>query len=142
MYLDTSVLVKLFVRDEQSKFYGELTDGQPVCSSVLAYTEVWSALLFCERAGKLTSDQRHRAWTAFDRNVMNELIELLPMDPAIFKRANRMLEVCHPIVPIRSLDSLHLASADQVQDWPLATHDKRMRDAAQKLGFPLTPWPE
>jgi len=141
MYLDTSILVKLFVRDEQSEFYGKVADGQPVCSSVLAYTEVWSAFLFRERAGELTPEQRRRAWAAFDRNVMDDVIELMPMGPAIFKRANRMLEACHPKVPLRSLDALHLASADQSQDWPLATHDKRMRDAAVMLGFPVTPWP-
>jgi predicted nucleic acid-binding protein len=142
MYLDTSVLVKLFIRDPESEFYGRLTDGQIVCSSVLAYTEVWSALLFRERAGGLTPGLRQRAWAAFDRNVMEEVVELLPMGPAIFKRANRILEACHPKVALRSLDALHLASADQSQDWPLATHDKRMRDAAVMLGFPVTPWPE
>ena len=141
MYLDTSVLVKLFTREPDSEYYGKLTDGQTVCSSVLAYTEVWSALLAKERAGSITTEQRRKVWAAIDRNVMSEVIELLPMGPAIFKRANRILEVCHPKVPLRSLDALHLASADQSQDWPLATGDKRMRDAAEMLGFPLTPLP-
>jgi len=141
MYLDTSVLVKLFAREPDSEFYGKQTDGQTVCSSVLAYTEVWSALLAKERAGGLTAALRRKVWGAFDRNVMSDVIELLPMGPAIFKRANRILEVCHPKVPLRSLDALHLASADQTQDWPLATGDKRMRDAAELLGFPLTPLP-
>src|SRR5688572_15726715 len=141
MYLDTSVLVKLFTREPDSEHYGKLTDGQVVCSSVLAYTEAWSALLAKERAGGLTPEQRRKVWAAFDRNVMEDVIELLPMGPAIFKRANRILEVCHPKVPLRSLDALHLASADQSQDWPLATGDKRMREAAEMLGFPLTPLP-
>jgi len=141
MYLDPSILVKLFVREPDSEFYGKLTDGQTVCSSVLAYTEVWSALLAQERAGGLTPEQRRKIWAAIDRNVTSDVIELLPMSPAIFKRANRILEACHPKVPLRSLDALHLASADQSQDWPLATGDKRMRDAAEMLGFPLTPLP-
>ena len=141
MYLDTSVLVKLFTREPDSEFYGKLADGQAVCSSVLAYAEIWSALLAKERAGGLTTEQRRKVWAAIDRNVMSDVIELLPMGPAIFKRANRILEVCHPKVPLRSLDALHLASADQSQDWPLATGDRRMRDAAEMLGFPLTPLP-
>ncbi len=141
MYLDTSVLVKLFATEPDSEFYGKMTDGQTVCSSVLAYTEFWSALLGRERAGKLTAEQRRRAWAAFDRNVMDDVVELVPMGSAIFKRSNRILEICHPKVPLRSLDALHLASADQTQDWPLATGDKRMRDAAELLGFPLTPLP-
>jgi predicted nucleic acid-binding protein len=141
MYLDTSVIVKLFAREEDSEFFGKLVDGQSLCSSVLSYTEVWSAFLGRERAGGLTRELRQRAWAAFDRNVMDDLIELLPMGPAVFKRANRILEACHPQIPLRSLDALHLASADQSQDWPLVTNDKRMRQAAEQLGFPLCPTP-
>jgi predicted nucleic acid-binding protein len=141
MYLDTCVFIKLFTREDDSEFYGKLVDGQAISSSVLAYTEVWSAMLQKERGDSLTSEQRQRAWAAFDRNVMEDIIELLPMGPAVFKRANRILEVCHPKVPLRSLDALHLASADQAQDWPLVTGDKRMRDAAAFLGFPLSELP-
>ena len=141
MYLDTSVLLKLFVRELDSEFYGKLADGQALCSSVLAYTEFWSALLAKERGGAITAAQRQQAWSAFDLNVVEDLIDLTPMSPAIFKRANRILEKCHPKVPLRSLDALHLASADQAQDWPLVTGDKRMRDAAALLGFSLTPLP-
>ena len=142
MYLDTCVLIKLFTREEDSEFYGKLTDGQVVCSSVLAYTEVWSTLLRKERGGALTAEQRVRAWTAFDENIMRNVIELLPMSPAIFKRANRMLEAAHPTVGLYTLDALHLASADQAQDWPLVTGDKQMRAAAKILGFPLSPLPD
>ena len=98
-------------------------------------------MLSRERAGGLTIEQRRRSWDAFDRNVIEDLIELVPMSPAIFKRANRIMEFCHPKVPLRSLDALHLASADQAQDWPLVTRDKRMLDAAVLLGFPVSPLP-
>jgi predicted nucleic acid-binding protein len=141
MYLDSCILVKLFVRDADSEFYGKMLDGKIVSSSVLAYTEVWSAFLRQEREGAINAEQRRRAWLSFDRNVVEECIELLPMGPAIFKRANRIMERCHPKIPLRSLDALHLATSDQAQDWPLSTADKRMRDAAALLGFPLTPLP-
>jgi len=42
--------------------------------------------------------------------VDEELIELLTLTPAIFKRANRILEQCHRQVPLRSPDALHQAS--------------------------------
>lgn len=138
MYVDTSVLVKLFVRETDSEFYGKLVDGHPLCSSVLAFTEVWSALLAKERAGGLTKVWRQKSWAAFERNVRNEFIEMAPMGPAIFHRANRILDKCHPKIPLRPLDALHLATADQVQDWPLVTHDARMRAAAVKLEFPIS----
>jgi predicted nucleic acid-binding protein len=141
MYVDTSVLVKLFVREPDSDYYGELLDGRELCSSVLAYTELWSALLAKESHGSLTVDRRREAWNLFDRYVSEEIIDLRPLGPTIFKRANFLQQRCHPQVSLRSLDALHLASADQSQDWPLVTHDRRMRDAAELLGYPLPPLP-
>jgi len=141
MYVDTSVLVKLFVREPDSDHYGKLLDGRALCSSVLAYTELWSALLAKERHGSLTAKLRHEAWNLFDHYVSEDVIDLRPLGPAIFRRANLLLDRCHPQVPLRSLDALHLASADQTQDWPLVTHDRRMREAAELLGYPLSPMP-
>jgi predicted nucleic acid-binding protein len=139
MYLDSAVLVKLFVREPDSEFFGKMTDGEAISSSVLAYTEVWSAFLAKERAAGISPEQRRRAWAAFRHNVDEELIELLTLTPAIFKRANRILEQCQGQVPLRSLDALNLASCDQLQDWPLCTTDKQMRAATALLHFPLTP---
>ena len=141
MYLDTAILVKLFVTEPDSDYYGRLVDGQVVSSSLLAYTEVWSALLGKERAGAITAQDRRRAWAAFARYVDEEFITLAPLNEAAFKRANRILDHCHPKVALRSLDALHLASCDQLQDWPLCTADIRMRQAAELLRFPLMPLP-
>lgn len=49
MYLDTAILVKLFVPEADSEFFGQLTDGQNVSSSYLAYTEIWSAFIASSR---------------------------------------------------------------------------------------------
>lgn len=141
MYLDTSILVKLFTAEPDSAFFGKLTDGQIISSSILAYTEVCSALLGKERCGAISLEQRRRAWAAFERNVQEEVIWLAPMSEAVYKRAGRILEQCHPTVPLRPLDALHLATCDQLQDWPMCATDKRMRAAAQMLRFPLTDVP-
>ena len=141
MYLDSCILVKLFVREADTDFFGKLTDGQNLSSSILAYTEVWAALLAKERNGGITAEQRQRAWRSFEWNVDEEVILLIPFTQALFKKTNHILETCHPQVPLRTLDALHLASCDQVQDWPLCTTDKRMRAAAAVLRFPLAPVP-
>lgn len=137
MYLDSCIWVKIYTREPDTEFFGRLVDGQPLSSSGLAYTEVWAALLAKERSGALSAKDRGRAWAAFARNVEEEVIQLAPLSSAILKRANRIMELCHPAVPLRSLDAIHLSACDQLQDWPLCTTDNRMRQAAAILGYPL-----
>ena len=141
MYLDTSVLVKLYVREVDSEFYGRLVDGQPVSSSTRAYTEVWAALAAKEPARSITRGIRTDAWRTFEQDVTEDRIGMVSISDAIVRRANSIIERVHPHVVLRSLDALHLASADQLQDWSLAAHDVRMRQAAELLAYPLTPLP-
>ncbi len=138
MYLDTAILVKLFAREKDSEFFGKLTDGENISSSVLSYTELYSALLRKERNGELKTAARHAAWESFEKSIEQERIHLAPFGPALFKKANRIMDHCNPKVALRSLDALHLATCDQLQDWPLCTTDVRMRQAAELLRFPLT----
>ena len=141
MYLDTAILVKLFARESDSEFFGKLTDGENISSSVLSFTEFYSALLRKERSGELNPTQRHAAWDSFEKSLEEERLVLAPFGPALFKKANRIMEHCNPKVALRSLDALHLATCDQLQDWPLCTTDVRMRQAAELLRFPLTGMP-
>ena len=54
----------------------------------------------------------------------------------------QVLAFCYsqsPMIPIRTLDALHLASARVAGESELVATDKRMRDAAKALGFSLFP---
>ena len=62
-----------------------------------------------------------------------------PISSVLLKKANHVLERCHPAVPLRTLDAIHTAACDLSQDFPLCTTDKRMRDAAGVLGIPVFP---
>ena len=57
----------------------------------------------------------------------------------MLRKAALLLERCHPKVPLRTLDALHLATADLCHDFPLTTTDGRLRDAAVLLGFQVFP---
>ena len=141
MYLDSCILVKLLIREPDSEFYGQWVDGHPVSSSLLAYTEVWSALLVRERAQLIGTRLRLEAWQRFEDQMQTQMIDLSPVSEAIVRRAHWILDRVHPKVPLRSLDALHLATADQLQDWPLVTSDQRLREAALHLGYPLSDLP-
>lgn len=116
-----------------------LVDGQPAWSSQLVLVECVSALLRKERERAISRAHRRRATLQIAADVTARRLGLVPITPSLVERANAILEVCHPAVALRSLDAMHLASAERCQSWPLCSNDARVRAAAIKLGLPLSP---
>lgn len=139
MYLDTAILVKLLVREPDTDFYVALVDGQPAWSSQLILVESVSALLRKERERAITQAHRRRAVRQVTSDVAARRLGLVPVTADLIERAHAILEVCYPAVPLRSLDAIHLASAERCQSWPLCSNDARVRAAAANLGLPLAP---
>jgi predicted nucleic acid-binding protein len=139
MYLDTSIIIKLLVREADSAFFDEHLAGKALSSSELAWTEVFSALQFKERNRQISAKDRAEAWKSFSGWVESEQIKLHPLTSVVLKKANNVLGKCHPTVPLRALDAIHTAACDLSQDFPLCTTDRRMRDAAGVLGIPVFP---
>ena len=141
MYLDTAILVKLLVREPDSAFYVELVEGQPAWSSQLVRLECWSALLRKERERAIDSAHRRRAWRQVTADVDARRLNVVPVTASLIERATAVMELCHPAVAVRSLDAIHLASAERCQSWPVCSNDARVRAAATRLGLPLSPMP-
>jgi uncharacterized protein len=139
MYLDSCIIVKLLVVEPDSEFFVRSLQGQPLVTSELALTEVFSALLARERAGKISAGNRGLAWREFNARIESGEIRIESLNSIVLRKATHLLERCHPRVPLRTLDAIHVATADLCQDFPLATTDVRMRDAAELLGFSLFP---
>jgi predicted nucleic acid-binding protein len=141
VYLDTAILVKLLVREPDSDFYAALVDGQLAWSSQLVLVECRAALLRKERERAIDAGHRRRAWRQLAADVAAYRLSLSPITESLIERASAILDLCHPGVALRSLDALHLASAERCQSWPLCSNDSRMRAGAATLGLPLSPLP-
>jgi predicted nucleic acid-binding protein len=142
MYLDSAIVVKLFVREADSMFYAERLDGQPeIWTSELAMTECYAALCRKEREEEISARTRRAAWRRIERHSLEGSLHLLSVSNSVLLRSRLILERCHPVVPIRSLDAIHLASCEEIDAFPLWTSDVRMRRAAALLRFPLGPMP-
>jgi len=139
MYLDSCILVKLLVVEPDSEFFVRSLEGKPLVTSELAQTEVFSALLARERTGKISVTDRRRAWREFEARIEAGEIRVEALNSIVLRKAMHSLERCHPKVPLRTLDAIHLAAADLCHDFPLATTDGRLRDAATLLGFKIFP---
>ncbi|MCC6847375.1 MAG: type II toxin-antitoxin system VapC family toxin [Deltaproteobacteria bacterium] len=141
MYLDTAVLVKLLVREPDSAHYVRIVEGQIVWSSQVVLTECFSALLRKERERQISVSYRRRAWAQVERDVTQHRLNLVTLTTEVLVRANGILGACHPAIALRSLDAIHLASAERSQSWPACSNDGRMRLAAARLGLPLASLP-
>ena len=139
MYLDSCILVKLLVAEPDSEFFIGSLEGKPLITSELAQTEVFSALLARERAGKISAADRRRAWHELEARIAAKEIRIENLNSIVLRKARHLLERCHSKVPLRTLDAIHLATADLRHDFPLVTTDVRLRDAATLMGFSVFP---
>jgi len=139
MYLDSAIIVKLLVREPDSQWFARNLSGHSFDTSELALTEVCGALLFKERDNQITAQERVRAMEKFFSMVDDEMIVLHPLNHKVPERARTIQLACHPHVPLRTLDALHVATCDLHHAKMLATTDRRMRAACGQLGIALVP---
>jgi predicted nucleic acid-binding protein len=141
VYLDSCIIVKLVSHEPDSPAYHALVAGQPIVTSELAVTEVRSALLTKERVGRISRKDRVTGWNLFLTKVREQEFVLLPLNRAVLERAGGIIEQCHPEVGLRSLDAIHVATAELHGGEELCSNDARVRAASSQLGIPLAPEP-
>lgn len=120
-YLDSSAIVKLAVREAESVALRRyLRRRRPLVSSALARTEVLRAML---PAGNDAVVAGRKVLTRVDLVRIN----------------NRVLDYAAELLPVavRSLDAIHLATAEQLGEdlGTLVTYDDRMAEAAKQSGY-------
>jgi predicted nucleic acid-binding protein len=135
LYVDTSALVKLYVREigsaavrAQSRRAGALA------TSVVAYAEARAAFARLKRSG-LSTDARHRQRLhRLDRDW--EALMRVELTPDVLRSAGDLAE----IYGLRGFDSIHLASvlwlsARAPEPVEFAVFDTRLGAAASRAGL-------
>lgn len=141
MYLDSCVIVKLVSHEPDSAAYHAVVAGHPVFTSELAVAEVRSALLAKERMGRISPSDRTKGWRLFQQKVHDQEFHLLPLDRHVIERAGAVIEQCHPRVALRTLDAIHVATAELHGGEPMCSNDQRVCDASNFIGLSLVPPP-
>jgi predicted nucleic acid-binding protein len=119
-YLDSSALVKLAIREPESAALRRyISRRSPLISSALARTELLRALL------PYGADATRRGHEVLGR------VELLRINDRVLDAAGALLPA-----DVRSLDAIHLASADQLGSdlGAFVTYDARLAEAAKERG--------
>jgi predicted nucleic acid-binding protein len=107
--------------------------GTQHVTSALTFAEAGRAILRARAAGRLTSAEEQaavRALRTFERRCF-----VLDVDREVLERVRRPF----PVEPIRTLDAVHLATAERLGEAPqlvtIVTRDDRVRDNARALGY-------
>ena len=120
-YVDSSAIVKLAVAEPESQaLRRHLSRRQPLVSSALARTEVVRALMPSGEAAVARGEEVLRR------------IQLLRVNDRVLRQAGRMEPA-----ELRSVDAIHLASAQQIgaSIRQIVTYDERMAAAARTSGW-------
>ncbi len=132
VYVDTSVLVPLFLNEPQSvaaaAWYAR--EKGELVAATWCIPEFASALGIKQRTGAIDAQQAKAAWTRFERMAAADL-RLLPVAPAHFHRAAEL--VLDAANALRAGDALHLACAEAAGAKHMATLDDVLSRNAQRL---------
>lgn len=132
VYVDTSVIVPLFVGEPHSQavagWYAR--EKSELVAAVWCVTEFASALGIKQRTGAIDAQQADGAWVRFERWVAADL-RLLPVTPADFHRAAELVR--DGSSALRAGDALHLACAEAAGAPRIATLDDVLRRNASRL---------
>lgn len=135
VYLDTSVLIKLFVSEAYSDAVQEFVSAKDAPAiSHLCLLEWDCAMRRLERNGVISAEYRLLAAREFSTQLADGLYHMVSRDQAMFDTARHFIEQVAPL-PLRAMDALHLASARACDAPLIATADRVMADAAERLGF-------
>lgn len=139
-YWDTSCVLKLYCRESDSRACLVRAGAmkEPIVSSVLTVSEMTFAFHQKEMRGEIEPGSALVLFEKFDADVQRGRFTLLPYGKDVEALARRIAAMCYasaPVVPLRTLDGLHLASAQLSACREILTTDSRMRSAALVLGL-------
>ncbi len=134
IYADTSVLVKRYIDEPFSAEFEALLQQGAMAISRLSVVEMRCALARRRRNHEIDSERESRVNAELATDIQDGALWLSGFDDTCLATAYHLIgRLAH--IPLRTLDALHLAIAEQISATDFATADKAQADAAAALGF-------
>jgi predicted nucleic acid-binding protein len=135
VYVDTSALAKWYVNEARSEEVEDyLREACPVSISLLTKVEMRSLLARRRRERQIDAETQAKILATFEGDIASGHLVLVPHTVESFLVAESLLGA-HPETPLATLDALHLAVMRAAGIDELATADRVMAQAAQRLGM-------
>jgi predicted nucleic acid-binding protein len=133
-YIESSALVAAMLEGDRAATASIRAEG-PRVTSALTLAETARAILRARLLGRITGQQQRAALLTLQRFALR--CHIVSVTEPILSRVGRPF----PVEPIRTLDAIHLATAEVWGDPPalvtIITRDVRVRDNATALGHPV-----
>jgi predicted nucleic acid-binding protein len=131
-YIESSALVAALLERDVAARASIRAQGKRV-TSALTVAEAARAILRGRATGRLSEADERDATRGLQ--VFARRCDLVSVTDAVLARVGRPF----PLEPIRTLDALHLATAEELAEPPalvtIVTRDARVRDNARALGY-------
>ena len=137
-YVDTSVLVSLYVTDANSPKADAWRQANPAAIDFTGFhrIELRNALSLAVFQQRLTSAEAQVAWQDVEQDVAAGLFMPVPVPwRQLLREAESLAEHHTPTIGSRSLDVLHVAAALTSGATEFCTFDDRQRRLAQLAGL-------
>jgi predicted nucleic acid-binding protein len=137
-YFDTGILLKLYTNEPDSAAVQGFVVGRGRALSVtdLHLTEAISALRLKEFRDECTAEQASAALSCIEEDLRNRILRRLPIDwHAVWIRCQTLARTETAGHGTRTLDTLHVASALQLNASELISSDTRQAALARACGL-------
>jgi len=134
IYADTSALVKRYLPEPFSPDFESMLQANTMTISRLSIVEMRCALARRRRNREIAPHHENRANAELAADIQNGALQVADVGNTHFTAAYHLIGRLSDL-PLRTLDALHLAIAEQLAASAFATADKAQADAAAALGF-------
>jgi predicted nucleic acid-binding protein len=133
-YVESSALVAALLEGDTAALEALRVGGRRV-TSALTFAEAARAVVRARATGRLTPPEERAALRGL--RVFERRCDVVAVTDAVLTRAGRPF----PVDPIRTLDAVHLATAELLGEPPqlvtIVTRDSRIQNNARALGFAI-----
>lgn len=140
IYADSSLLTAFYLYDTHSAEAIRRMASRPlILLSMLNQAELANALYRQAFLGKVTASDAQFAWSNFESDLASGVWQLNPIPNSAWDTCTDLARRHGPTLGIRTLDSLHVASAIELGARRFWTFDDRQARLAQAAGLNTNP---
>lgn len=141
-FWDTSTLLKLYVPESDSALFAAHLATEAIYASEMARFELLRAVVRKEIEHAIPPLASESVFNRFLGDVGAGRVVLLSLDAAVETRFRSLVLQLHrrqPPVVVRTLDAIHLATANVLLATEVVTADSHMRAGAMAMGLKVFP---